>query len=104
MFLQGRHIGGQALALGLCCREAGDRVSEGLHLALQLGIGRCQLGVAGAHLGQAAVQFGGLTGDAQLLLALLLQLGFQLLDLQLQGFATVVHIRFAGHDLAGNRL
>ena len=104
MFLQGRHIGGQTLGLGLCCREAGDSVSKGLHLALQLGIGRCQFGGAGTHLGQAAVQFGGLTRDAQLLLALFLQLGFELLDLQLQRFAAVVHIGFAGHDLAGNRL
>ena len=84
--------------------ERCHRVGQRLHLALQFGIRVSQVGRAGGHLRQALVQLARLAGNADLLLALLLQLRFQLLDLQLERFAAVVHVGFAGDHLAGNVL
>ncbi|MNI77972.1 hypothetical protein D3C73_1343080 [compost metagenome] len=56
------------------------------------------------HLRQALVQVRGLAGNALLLLALILQAAFQLLDLQLQRFAVRSNVGLAGDHLAGNVL
>ncbi|MCY1439172.1 hypothetical protein D9M71_553960 [compost metagenome] len=98
--------------------QRGQFTAQGFDLLLHLRIGLLLLGVLGGYLGQAFVQFAGLrghlrqalvqvrglAGDAHLLFALVLQLVFQLFDLQLQRFAVAGDVSLAGDHLAGNIL
>ncbi|MCY1425025.1 hypothetical protein D9M71_408040 [compost metagenome] len=125
LFLQRGDIGAQALQL--CIEffsvrrgtfQGGQFSTQGFDLGLQLRIGRLMFGVLGIQLRQALVQFGGLrghlcqslvqvrglAGNTLLLGVLVLELAFQLADLQLQGLAVGVDTGLAGNNLSGNIL
>ncbi|MNF88649.1 hypothetical protein D3C84_711470 [compost metagenome] len=76
----------------------------GLQFSLQPGSRCLLLGGLRQYLLQTLAQIPRLPGNALLLLALLDKVGLQLLDLQLQGFATAVDAGLAGIDLATDGL
>ncbi|MNI13739.1 hypothetical protein D3C73_669730 [compost metagenome] len=125
LLLQSGDVGAEAFQLSvelfIVCRgtfQRGHIADQDFDLGLQLRVHRLVLSALGSDLRQALVQIGGLRGHlrqtfiqvrsltnhALLLLALVLQLAFQLLDLHLQRFTVAGDVGLAGDNLAGNIL
>ncbi|MNX65011.1 hypothetical protein D3C86_960520 [compost metagenome] len=125
LLFQRDNIGAQAFQLcieffsvGRGTFQGGQFSAQGFDLGLQLRIGRLMFGVLGSQLHQTLVQFAGLrghlcqslvqvrglAGNTLLLGALVLELAFQLADLQFQGLAVSGDIGLAGNNLSGNIL